>query len=32
MGFRGVPSSDIYFDNATVPADNVVVPAGGFGS
>ncbi|HEX6570537.1 MAG TPA: acyl-CoA dehydrogenase family protein [Steroidobacteraceae bacterium] len=30
MGFRGVPSSDIYFDNATVAADNVVVPAGGF--
>jgi butyryl-CoA dehydrogenase len=30
MGFRGVPSSDIYFDNCTVPADNVVVPAGGF--
>ena len=30
MGFRGVPSSDIYFDNATVPADHVVVPAGGF--
>lgn len=30
MGFRGVPSSDIYFDNAAVPADNVVVPAGGF--
>lgn len=30
MGFRGVPSSDIYFDNATVPAENVVVPAGGF--
>lgn len=30
MGFRGVPSSDIYFDNATLPADNVVVPAGGF--
>ena len=30
MGFRGVPSSDIYFDNATVLADNVVVPAGGF--
>ena len=30
MGFRGVPSSDIYFDNATVPADNIVVPAGGF--
>lgn len=30
MGFRGVPSSDIYFDNCEVPLDNVVVPAGGF--
>jgi butyryl-CoA dehydrogenase len=30
MGFRGVPSSDIYFDNCEIPADNVVVPAGGF--
>jgi butyryl-CoA dehydrogenase len=30
MGFRGVPSSDIYFDNCTVPVDNIVVPAGGF--
>ena len=30
MGFRGVPSSDIFFDNAAVPVDNVVVPAGGF--
>jgi butyryl-CoA dehydrogenase len=30
MGFRGVPSSDIYFDNCVVPAENVVVPAGGF--
>lgn len=30
MGFRGVPSSDIYFDNCAVPADHVVVPAGGF--
>jgi acyl-CoA dehydrogenase len=30
MGFRGVPSSDIYFDNCAVPAANVVVPAGGF--
>ena len=30
MGFRGVPSSDIYFEDASVPADNVVVPAGGF--
>jgi len=30
MGFRGVPSSDIYFDDCAVPVDNVVVPAGGF--
>lgn len=30
MGFRGIPSSDIYFDNAEVPADNIIVPAGGF--
>jgi alkylation response protein AidB-like acyl-CoA dehydrogenase len=30
MGFRGVPSSDIYFDQCTVPAANIVVPAGGF--
>jgi butyryl-CoA dehydrogenase len=31
MGFRGVPSSDIYFDNVRVPMKNVVLPAGGFG-
>lgn len=30
MGFRGVPSSDIYFDQCAVPRDNVIVPAGGF--
>lgn len=30
MGFRGVPSSDIYFDNVELPHDNVIVPAGGF--
>ncbi len=30
MGFRGVPSSDLYFDNCAVPAANVIVPAGGF--
>ena len=30
MGFRGVPSSDIYFDSVHVPAANLVVPAGGF--
>jgi acyl-CoA dehydrogenase len=31
MGFRGVPSADLYFDDCRVPLDNVVVPAGGFG-
>ncbi|MEM7432203.1 MAG: acyl-CoA dehydrogenase family protein [Pseudomonadota bacterium] len=30
MGFRGVPSSDIFFDNVRVPVTNQVVPAGGF--
>jgi butyryl-CoA dehydrogenase len=30
MGFHGVPSSDLYFDNCRVPVDNVIVPAGGF--
>lgn len=30
MGFRGIPSSDLYFDNCEVPAGNIVVPAGGF--
>ncbi|HEY2683825.1 MAG TPA: acyl-CoA dehydrogenase family protein [Steroidobacteraceae bacterium] len=30
MGFRGVPSSDLYFDQCEVPASNVIVPAGGF--
>ncbi len=30
MGFRGVPSSDLFFDNVRVPLRNVVVPEGGF--
>ncbi|MGI9502171.1 MAG: acyl-CoA dehydrogenase family protein [Geminicoccaceae bacterium] len=30
MGFRGVTSADIFFDDCTVPADNLIVPAGGF--
>jgi alkylation response protein AidB-like acyl-CoA dehydrogenase len=30
MGFRGVPSADIYFDNCVVPVANIIVPAGGF--
>jgi butyryl-CoA dehydrogenase len=32
MGFRGIPSADIYLDDVTVPDDNVVVAAGGFKS
>lgn len=31
MGFRGIPSADLYFDNVEVPTDNIVVPAGSFG-
>ena len=31
MGFRGIPSADLYFDNVEVPIENVVVPAGSFG-
>ena len=30
MGFRGVPSADLNFDDCRVPLDNLVVPAGGF--
>lgn len=30
MGFRGVPSSDIYLDGVELPLENIVVPAGGF--
>lgn len=30
MGFRGVPSSDLYFDECEVPVENIIVPAGGF--
>jgi len=30
MGFRGVPSSDLYFDDVELPLENVVVPGGGF--
>lgn len=30
MGFRGIPSADMYFDNVEVPIGNMVVPAGGF--
>lgn len=30
MGFRGVPSSDLNFDDVELPLDAVIVPAGGF--
>ncbi len=30
MGFRGIPSADLNLDDCTVPAENVIVPAGGF--
>ena len=30
MGFRGIPDSDLYFDEVSVSTNQVVVPAGGF--
>jgi alkylation response protein AidB-like acyl-CoA dehydrogenase len=30
MGFRGVYSADMYFDQVAVPQENIIVPAGGF--
>jgi butyryl-CoA dehydrogenase len=30
MGFRGVPSADMFFEDVVVPASNVIVGAGGF--
>ncbi|MDX1581355.1 MAG: acyl-CoA dehydrogenase, partial [Alphaproteobacteria bacterium] len=30
MGFRGVPSADMFFDNVEVPVENILVEAGGF--
>jgi alkylation response protein AidB-like acyl-CoA dehydrogenase len=30
MGFRGIPSADMNFDDVTVPTANIIVPAGGF--
>lgn len=29
MGFRGIHSADMFFDNVEVPMENMVVPAGG---
>src|SRR4029077_4667607 len=31
MGFRGIPSTDIFLDGVRVPKDNIIVPKGGFG-
>jgi len=31
MGFRGIPSADIFLDEVRVPLDNLIVGAGGFG-
>jgi butyryl-CoA dehydrogenase len=30
MGFRGIPSADIFFEEVRVPKENLIVPAGGF--
>lgn len=30
MGFRGIPSADLHFDDCALSLDNIVVPAGGF--
>lgn len=30
LGFRGIPSADIFLDDVRVPLDNLIVPAGGF--
>jgi alkylation response protein AidB-like acyl-CoA dehydrogenase len=31
MGFRGVPSADMFFHDVRVPADDIIVQPGGFG-
>ncbi len=31
MGFRGVTSADMYFDDVEIPLDNILIAAGGFG-
>lgn len=32
MGFHGIPSADMFFDDCRVPLDNLIVGEGGFGS
>ena len=31
MGFHGIPSADLFFDDVRVPAENVIIGPGGFG-
>lgn len=31
MGFRGIMTADMFFDNVELPASNIVLPAGSFG-
>jgi len=31
MGFRGIPSADLFFDDVRVPLDHLVIEEGGFG-
>lgn len=31
MGWKGIPSADLYFDDVRVPASDLVIDAGGFG-
>lgn len=30
MGFHGIPSADMFFDNVRVPLVNLIIPSGGF--
>lgn len=30
LGFHGIPSADMFFDDVRVPRENLIVPAGGF--
>lgn len=31
MGFHGIPSADMFFDDVRIPVSDIVVPPGGFG-
>jgi butyryl-CoA dehydrogenase len=31
MGFHGIPSADLFFDDVRVPAENLIIGPGGFG-